>query len=173
MLKAKIDFPTLLIDHLRIIIEANKTYWYNVTKKKNVGACIYISLSLLNSKILPDDINFVAKLRVNHEILPREFIFLSLSLSPQNLPFARDTLWHFNRRWRRIPADYFRTASNLNTNLHHHDLWFIRIDQIIPSMNYTFSHSSIQGVCVQLWNSILIISRICITTLSSIVKSSR
>lgn len=31
----KIDFPDLLIDHFRIIIDANKTYEYNVTGKKN------------------------------------------------------------------------------------------------------------------------------------------
>lgn len=31
----KIDFPDLLIDHFRVIIDANKTYEYNVTGKKN------------------------------------------------------------------------------------------------------------------------------------------
>lgn len=31
----KIDFPDLLIDHFQVIIDANKTYEYNVTGKKN------------------------------------------------------------------------------------------------------------------------------------------
>ena len=44
----KIDFPDLLIDHFRVIIDTDKTYEYNVTSKKGADA----------STLLPIRINF-------------------------------------------------------------------------------------------------------------------